>query len=297
MPAAVKKYLPLIIAAATGLIAVVLINVYIAQQAESVKQRALLGQKNLATVVVARKDIPAGSAIKEDMVKEESVNRGALQPRAAQAMDRVIGRVSLAPISKGEQLLLNKLAISGQETSLSSKIPAGKRAITMPVDNISSVGGMIKPGDHVDVIGNVPVPVMSRDGKQVTQITTMPLFQNVLVLAMGQEFTTAPAGDSAARGTRASFPVITLALTPQEANLIAFAQEQGKIRFILRSPGDNQVQPTAPASWDALYRAVFPRTHSKRGRRSRPLFALKGPLRFIGGQTGNLKALNKKGEV
>ena len=118
---------------------------------------------------------------------------------------------------------------------------------------------MIKPGDHVDVIGNVPMPAMSREGKQVTQITTMPLFQNVLVLAVGQEFTTLPAGEADQKGTRTvSFPVITLALSPQEANLIAFAQEQGKIRFVLRSPGDTQVQPTAPATWEALYRAVLP---------------------------------------
>lgn len=259
-PLAVKKYLPLIIAAAAGLIAVVLINIYISQQTEAAKQRALLSQKNLSTVVVAKKDIPAGSAITEDMVKEETVVRSVLQPRAAQAIDRVAGRVALAPISKGEQLLLNKLAISGQETSLSSKIPPGKRAITIPVDNISSVGGMIKPGDHVDVLGNVPIPAVSREGKPVTQLTTMPLFQNVLVLATGQEFTTAPAatGESASRGARTSFPVITLALSPQEANLIAFAQEQGKIRFVLRSPGDSQVQPAAPATWDALYRAIFP---------------------------------------
>ncbi|MDI6605650.1 MAG: Flp pilus assembly protein CpaB [Candidatus Omnitrophota bacterium] len=254
----IKKYLPLVIAAAAGLIAVALINVYIQQQSEAARQKAISGERNLATAVIAKSDIAAGTAIKEEMVKEVSVNRGVLQPRAAQSIDRVVDKVSLAPISKGEQIMLNKLAISGQELSLSSKIPSGKRAITVPVDNISSVGGMIKPGDHVDVLGNVPIPVVSQDGKQMTQITTMPLFQNVLVLAVGQEFTSLPAGASDRKETRTSFPVITLALSPQEANLIAFAQEQGKIRFLLRSPGDTQVQPTAPASWEVLYRTALP---------------------------------------
>ncbi|MFH0762551.1 MAG: Flp pilus assembly protein CpaB [Candidatus Omnitrophota bacterium] len=252
----IKKYLPLIVAAAAGIAAVVLINVYIQQQAESTKQRTLSGERNLATVVIAKNDIAAGSAIKESAIKEVSVNRSALQPRAAQSVDRVVDKVSLAPISKGEQILLNKLAISGQEVSLSSKIPAGKRAITIPVDNISSVGGMVKPGDHVDVIGNVPIPVMTPQGKQATQITTMPLFQNVLILAVGQEVSAVSSG--ASDRSRTAFSVVTLALNPHEANLIAFAQEQGKIRLVLRSPGDTQIQPTTPASWEVLYRTVLP---------------------------------------
>lgn len=262
-----KKHLPLIAAAAAGIIAVVLINIYIKQQAESARQKALAGQQNLAMVVIAKRDIPAGTTIKEEMLKEVSLSRNMLQPRAAQSVERVVDKVNLAPIARGEQILLNKLAISGEGISLSSKIPSGKRAITIPVDNISSVGGMIKPGDHVDVIGNVPMPAMSPEGRQVTQITTMPLFQNVLVLAVGQEFTSLPAGDASRQGAgaaRASFPVITLALTPQEANLVAFAQEQGKIRLVLRPPGDTQVEPTAPASWDALYRAVLPQAFQEK---------------------------------
>ncbi len=258
MPVDIKKYLPLIIAAAAGLLAVVLINLYIQQQAKVAEDRVIAGQKNLASTVVATRDIPAGTAVQEDMLKEVTVSRGMLQPRAAQSIDRVIDKVSLAPISKGEQILLNKLAISGREVSLSSKIPPGKRAITIPVDNISSVGGMIRPGDHVDVLGSVPVPFMTAEGKQAMQMSTMPLFQDILVLAVGQEFTTIPGGPQDKKETRALSNVITLSLDPQQANLIAFAQEQGKIRLVLRSPGDTQLETAAPASWDALYRNVMP---------------------------------------
>jgi pilus assembly protein CpaB len=150
---------------------------------------------------------------------------------------------------------------------LSTKVPKGKRAITVPVDNISSVGGMIRPGDHVDVMGMVPLPAMTADGKQVTQMTTMPLFQDVLVLAVGQEFTNVPGGE---KKERVLSPVITLALQPQEANLIAFVQEQGKIRLILRSPEDTQVQPAMPASWDALLRTVMPQAFQQAGTKEIP---------------------------
>lgn len=251
-----KKYIPLIIAGVLGLLALFLFNIYVQQQTEEAKQRVIASQKNLTTVVVAKQDIPAGVAISESMVKEETASKDVIQPRAAPSLDRVVNRITLAPISKGEQILLNKLTISGQETSLATKVPKGKRAITVPVDNISSVGGMIRPGDHVDVMGMVPMPAMTAEGKQVTQMTTMPLFQDVLVLAVGQEFTNVPVGDK--KTERTLSPVITLALLPQEANLIAFVQEQGKIRLILRSPEDTQVQPATPASWDVLLRTVMP---------------------------------------
>lgn len=257
MPIA-KKYLPLIIAAALGLLATFLINIYIQQQTEEARQRTIAGQKNLTTVVVAKQDISAGVAITENMLKEETVSKDVLQPRAATSIDRVLNKITLAPISKREQILLNKLTVSGQEISLSTKVPRGKRAITIPVDNISSVGGMIRPGDHVDVMGMVPIPAMTAEGKQVTQMTTMPLFQDVLVLAVGQEFTAVPVASGEKKAEKVLSPVITLALLPQEANLIAFVQDQGKVRLVLRSPEDTQVQPPMPASWDTLFRTVMP---------------------------------------
>lgn len=258
-----KKYLFFIIAGVAALVAVFLINIYIQQQVEETKKRDVLRRENLATVVVARQDIPAGAAISENMVREETLQKNSVQPRAATSIDRVVDKIALVPLAKGEQVLLNKLTIAGQETSLATKVPKGKRAIAIPVDNISSVGGMVRPGDHVDIVGIVPIQGMGAEGKPVTQMATMPLFQDILVLAVGKEFTPTSSsprirvGPSTAEEKTAS-NIITLALLPHEANLVAFVQEQGKIRLILRSPEDTQVQPVAPASWDALFRTVMP---------------------------------------
>jgi pilus assembly protein CpaB len=253
-----KKFLPLIIAAILGLIATFLVNNYIKQTSEEASKRATLREESLSSVVIAKQDIPSGVIIKESMLKEEKVYRSVLQPKAATSMDRITDKITIAPIAKGEQVLLNKVTVSGQELSLSMKVPAGKRAITIPVDDISSVGGMIRPGDHVDVIGMVPVPAVNAEGKRVNQLTTMPLFQDVLVLAVGQEFTSSVAAARAKKEEKAASSVITFALAPQEANFIIFVQEQGKIRLLLRSPGDAQLQPAAPASWDTLFRAIMP---------------------------------------
>jgi pilus assembly protein CpaB len=250
-----KKLLPLIVAAVLALIAVFMINQYLAQQAQEAKKRAMAAQKNIGSVVIAKQDIPSGVSLKENMLQEVTVYKDMLQPRAATSIDRVVDKITIAPFSKGEQILMNKVTISGQEGSLSMKIPPGKRAITVTVDNMSSVGGMLRVGDHVDIVGMVPIPVMTADGKQATQMSSMPLFQDVLVLAVGQDFTSVgvrKGGDS---------NQITFALSPQEANLITFVQQQGKIQLVLRSPGDTQVQPVAPASWDMLFRTVMPQAY------------------------------------
>jgi len=254
-----KKFIPLIVAAVLGVLAIVLTNSYIQQQTQEAKQELIASQKNQATIVVARQDIPSGTTLTETMLKEARVNKAIAQPRVASSIDRVVGKITVAPISKDEQVLLNKVSISAQETSLSSKIPRGKRAITVPVDNISSVGGMIRSGDHVDIVGVVPIPGIGADGKQVNQMATLPLFQDVMVLAMGQEF----GAVSGEKVTKTASSIVTLALAPQEANLVAFVQEQGKIRLVLRSPEDTQTQQAVPASWDTLFRTVMPQAFVK----------------------------------
>jgi Flp pilus assembly protein CpaB len=103
--------------------------------------------------------------------------------------------------------------------------------------------------------------MQTAEGRQSAQIVVLPLFQNILVLAIGQE-TGAPAlaADSRYKQVekKESSPLITLALSPQEANLIAFVQEQGKIRLILRSPADSKTEPTQITNWDALFQYLMP---------------------------------------
>ena len=250
-----KKYVPMIIAGVLGLVAVFLINMYIQQAAQGARQRELERQKRLSTVVVAKRDIPSGSALEENMLREVTIRRDLLQPSAATSIYRVVNMITLAPISKDEQILLNKVSVSGSEISLSSKVPKDKRALTIPVDNISSVGGMIRPGDHVDIFGVVPIPVTTVQGKQATQLSNIALFQDILVLAVGSEYAAMPGAEKEQRKTS---PTVTLALSPEEANIVAFVQEQGKIRLSLRSPQDVKKTNPMPVNWDTVLRTVMP---------------------------------------
>jgi pilus assembly protein CpaB len=169
--------------------------------------------------------------------------------------------ITTAAISKGEQVTLTKLAYTKQAGGgdLAGLTPSGKRAVTISVDNISSLAGMIRPGDFVDVIAIIPIPIQTAEGKTASQLGVLPLFQNVLVLAVGQQTGAMARDESRYQKQEAGpSPLITLALGPQETSLIAFVQEQGKIRLVLRSPQDNQVQNVPPANWDTLFRYIMP---------------------------------------
>lgn len=261
-----RKRFPLIIGGILGVMAVILVNQYIQQeriQARRAAQQELSRvQKDLVSVVIAKTEILAGATIEAKDLDVQLVHTSDLQPNAVRSLGRVIGMMATAPISKGEQISLSKLIFAERAASLAMATPVGKRAITIPVDTISSVGGMIKPGNYVDVMGIVNIPI-TQEGKQVAQTAILSLFQNVLVLAVGSQFAGAP---SVARREVPKEPasIVTLALSPQEANLITFVSEQGKIRFTLRSPDDSQIQPIIPpASWDTLFQYLYPEIQKK----------------------------------
>jgi len=266
-----KQKIIIIIGVVLALIAVFMTKTYIDQQRQQVIADAKIKiasmeqniSKNEVKVLVANKDIPRGAAISAENLETTTIPEQYRQPQAVSTLDRVFGMVTVAPIAKGEQISLSKLVQPKELGGLAEGTPVGKRAITISIDNLAALAGMIKPGDYVDVIALLPVPVQMPDGKQVNQMAVMPLFQNVLVLAIGQDIgvlssvSAGRRGEAERRSSEGS-PLITLALAPQEANLIAFVQEQGKLRLTLRSPADSQTQATQPASWDTLFRYLMP---------------------------------------
>lgn len=261
-----KQKLILISGIVLGVVAILMTKMYLDQQKQEAQVQAKKSlakiQANQTVVLVAKQDISSGSVIESNMIDSSIVPNQFIQPQAVTSIDRVLGMITLAPISKGEQITLSKLSKARRESSsggLAGNTPAGKRAISISVDSIASVSGMVRPGDYVDVIATLQVPVQGADGQVSSQIAVVPLFQNVLVLAVGQNTGFSAAGgrytdkDSSSGGG-----LITLALAPQEANLIAFVQEQGKMRLTLRSPADANVEPVVPASWDTLFQYIMP---------------------------------------
>jgi len=248
-------------------VALVMTKMYLDQQKLAIQEKAKKAianaQANQSAVLVSKQDIPQGSVIESDMLGTAIVPTKFVQPQAVSSLDRIAGMVTLAPISEGEQISLSKLTNERKASvgDLAGTTPSGKRAISIMVDSIASLSGMVKPGDYVDVLATIQIPVQGADGQVTRQMVVVPLFQNVLVLAVGQN--TGGVSSSGSRYAQAPAAsggggLITLALGPQEANLIAFVQEQGKVRLTMRSPADAKIEPMASASWDSLFQYIMP---------------------------------------
>jgi len=247
-----KRGIYLIAAIVLALTAIFLIHSYI--QSERQKILEFAKKRGVAEVVVAKKDIPAKTKISSNMLALVRISSKRLEPEALTSIDSVVGKIAKRDIIEGEQIKASLLMIPGSQKTLSLKIPEGKRAITIPVDKISSIEGMIKPGDSVDIVGSFSIPVPTQGGKTVNQTMVVPMFENVLVLAVGAKV------EAVSLGKERKEPptTITLALTPEQASLITYATEIGKIKLLLRSKFDTQaVFKKEPITIDKLWEKLL----------------------------------------
>lgn len=286
----IQKRLPLIIALACGILAIVLLNSYLKRRENEIWEKTKQNQQQaqpstppakMAIVLVAGKDIPPQVPITpaDLLIKEIPVEY--IQPGAVPSLDQVIGQIASAPIAAGEQILKTKLLPPGKiGKSLSEITPAGKRAVSVSVDNTASIANLILPGDHVDVLAFIILPETTaqpqpqQPGAKSSASRLISLFQNVEVLAVeGEFFSSAQAGQGAkkeqARAASASSGTVTLALGPQEAVLLSFVQEHGKIKLNLRASEDTQKEAIKPADWDTLFQYLYPSKEGSQG--SRPV--------------------------
>jgi pilus assembly protein CpaB len=262
----VQRILPLIIALACGIWAVILLDGYLKRREGEIWDKIKRVQQQLppppapaqmGIVLVAARDIPSQSPVTpaDLLIKEVPVDY--IQPGAITALGEITGQITAAPISAGEQVLKTKLLPPGKiGRTLAEVTPAGKRAVNLPKASLSGVTSFIQPGDHVDMFALIVIPdSVDQYGKKSPGPRLIPLFQAVEVLAVGGEFISSGEKRTA---TGAEAGTITLALVPQEAALISFVQEHGKLKLELRSSEDTQKEQIKPADWDTLLQYLYP---------------------------------------
>lgn len=208
-----------------------LIAAWSAQQYISEKVEMLEEQARVETVprVVAAYDLPEGTkidaihvAVRE--VPKEWVASGSILP---DEFIHVEGQVVTAALKRGDQLLWANTA-QLKNKPFSDKINPGRRAVTIPVDTINSVSGMLVPGDLIDLYVS-----FEYRRKQITA----PLLQGVLVMATGQQSRVGQdPKDSASR-----YSTVTLDTAPEEAAKLVAARQAGTITALLRNPEDDKV--------------------------------------------------------
>ncbi len=221
--------------------------------------RAKYGSEVL--VVVAKKDIKEMDTINETHFETKRVPKKFLEPAAIAFQHRelndddnkvlkdLVRNVALVPIKKGEQLTFNKLTEPGVRTGLAPQIAPGRRAITIPVNDNTGVGKLIKAGDRVDVIGILD----SGKGKEGKLART--ILQDVVVLAAGKAVTNnvprivendGPGSKDRYRSLAedTNFNSITLEVEPVQAQALALVMANGDsaIYLSLRNNDDSERQ-------------------------------------------------------
>ncbi len=242
--------------------AVLLTNMFLQQQRAVInaeRQKMLEEFGRPVQVIVSRGQLPEGHALTTDDIGMRAVSEKFIQPSATDRAEDVLGLVTKVPFSPGEPLLRDKLRPKGEEPKdegpaslkLSELMPTGKRAVTIELDEISGVGGFIKPGDVVDVLWTFQNTESNPNGEPVT----LAIFQRVPVLAVDDQLMGSKGleGQARSRGSTA-----TLALSPDETSFLLFARRNGEIQLSLVAKEDKEkAGKPIPANKRALLKAVL----------------------------------------
>jgi pilus assembly protein CpaB len=196
-----------------------------------------------APVVVVAAEVAGRAMVTAGHVTLREMPVAFIPAGAVSQLGDAVGRMARVPLYPGEILLSSKLAPPGETPGLVHGIPAGKRAVTIQVNEIVGVGGFIEPGHRVDIIATFDQELMEVDRSQL-------LLQDILVLAVAQA---TGARHGPVQEVRA-YTSVTLAVTPQDATRLVLADERGSLRLLLRPWGDHQVVPFTETTTTQLRR-------------------------------------------
>jgi pilus assembly protein CpaB len=248
----------IVIVAVLGALAIFLTYFYLQLNGLYVQQKQVPSQSEKTQVLIATQDIPQGTAIAEEMVGFKTVPADFVEPGALKSLEAAVGKISAVVIMSGEQILATKLVPPSPpkpvpakpqiDRTLAGKMPAGTRAFTLDLDAAACVGGMVKPGDHIDVVASFSEPPI-----------TLTLLEDILVLAVGQEIVSAETEGEQARQPEGvdivDVGTITLALSPQQVQKLGVAMEHGRIQLTLRA-GAEAEEITSPIEQNKLSSAI-----------------------------------------
>jgi pilus assembly protein CpaB len=211
------------------------------------KLRNQAGSDNNAAgvqVLVAANDIEVGTKLGANDVKAVSIPQSAVPPGAFSSPSKVVGRGAILPMTKGEFILPSKLAAVNAGTGLPSMIPQGMRAFSVRVNDVVSVAGFVQPGTRVDVLAT------GNQGGNDRQTTTV--LENVAVIAVGRSL------DRNAAENAQIAPVITLLVSPDDAQKLALVSQEGRIQLSLRNPLDTKKGGIGATHASSLYPGAPP---------------------------------------
>ena len=213
-------------------------------------------QEKTLRVVVAAHDMPMGTLLRKSDLRIVNYLEKDIPKKAIFEVQKAENRVVMVPMNTNEPLLEGKLSDTTTVEGVSSTIERGYRAVSVQITDVSGVAGLIQPGSHVDVL-------FTRPGS-MAEATTSTILQNVRVISTGRTIQAGQVVDPKAPKS----PTVTLVLTPDDAQKLELAKNQGKIGLSLRNPLDTlQNASTEPLTTEVLDPMISARTaRARRGR-------------------------------
>ena len=219
---------PLLIALALGVAAGL-----IAWSAVRAQQRRVRQGWETVNVLCAKADLPEGTELDSDMIAVRElparfVTESFIKVEADGSLrqDSPVGQRVMVPLKAGDPILVSDFE-SAREAEFSTMINPKGRAVTIDVQERTSVGQWVRPNDHVDVIGSFRDP-------ETQQLRTVALLQNIVVLATGR----VTANTTYVPDEEKRYQTVTLLTLPEEAEMLTLAQELGSLTLLLRNPDD-----------------------------------------------------------
>jgi pilus assembly protein CpaB len=219
-----KTWLPLVLAIVLGLIAA-----KISHDVIQSRRDVQIASGRMSQIVVAKRTLMPGHVLVAEDLSVGEVAKNCVPESSFANVSDAVGRAVAIQMGKGQPIVDSLLAPRGAGTGLQALVPNGMRAITLEINEFSSVAGMIQPGCRVDVLATI----QGKNG-----ITSKTVVQNVKVTAVGARITP-PDGNGAE-----PYKSVTLLATPEQAESIDLASTLGRPRLALRGGRDSDLTHT-----------------------------------------------------
>jgi pilus assembly protein CpaB len=201
---------------------------FVAERRLSIPATAEAAPQQTVSVVIAKVELPIGSEINERQLDIIEWPVAYLPKGTESEPANLVGRVTRHTLSPNEPVLESALAPEGMSGGLSAVITEDKRAVSVKVDPVIGVAGFVTPGSRVDVLAT-----LRRLDLQKPLPFSKVILEDVSVLAIDQKM------EEARNGDPVLVSVVTLEVTPDQAQKLIYSAHEGNLQLALRNPSDH----------------------------------------------------------
>ena len=247
----VKALAFLVIAVVTGALAIMALFMLINQYQEKIDEAKR--PEDTVMVIVAARDLYQGVSVTEEDLYAVEIPPRFLPEGVFLSPDHVVGRIPRERILANEFVRANRLADPESGVGLNAIIPRGMRAISVNIRDGQALSGFLNPGNYVDVLVTIAPELRGVN----EEVATKTLIQAVFVLGVNSRLGSESREDAKKRG--AQTPSVTLLVTAEQAEELAFSENQGELRLLLRNDLDVQQHELDSVDISDLRRKLEPK--------------------------------------